>query len=78
MEHAPQSPAAAARTAIEAAGGGAELARALGIKKTSVQDWKSAGIPASRVPAVSRVTGLPLHAIRPDLFDAPATAEAAA
>jgi len=34
--------------------------------------WKAHGVPANRAPAVSRITGIPLHELRPDLFDAPA------
>jgi DNA-binding transcriptional regulator YdaS (Cro superfamily) len=64
--------------AIEKAGGGAALARAVGVTRFAVQQWKQDGVPAARVPAVARVTGLPLHDLRPDLFDAPATAPEAA
>lgn len=64
----------AARRAIEGAGGGAALARAVGVTRFAVQQWKDTGIPAARVPAVSRATGLPLHELRPDLFDPPSSA----
>lgn len=64
--------AQAAQAAVEKAGGGAALARAIGVTRFAVQQWKDVGIPAARVPAVSRVTGIPLHELRPDLFDAPA------
>lgn len=60
--------------AIEKAGGGAALARAVGVTRFAVQQWKEAGIPAGRVPAVARLTGIPLHELRPDLFDAPTPA----
>lgn len=63
--------AQAAQAAVEKAGGGAALARAIGVTRFAVQQWKDAGIPAARVPAVSRLTGIPLHELRPDLFDAP-------
>lgn len=59
---------------IAKAGGGAALARASGVTRFAVQMWKDTGIPAARVPAVSRATGLSLHDLRPDLFDAPAAA----
>lgn len=57
--------------ALTKAGGGAALARALGVTKGAVQQWKQAGIPASRVPAVARLTGIPMRELRPDLFDEP-------
>ena len=60
--------------AIERAGDGAALARGVGVTRFAVQQWKQHGIPAARVPAVSRLTGIPLHELRPDLFDAPASA----
>ena len=66
----PQHLAANAVRAITAAGGGAKLARALGIKRAAVHGWKTTAIPAARVPAVSRITGIPLHELRPDLFEA--------
>ena len=68
----PDNLAEIAAQAIGAAGGGALLARSLGVKRASVQQWKASGIPAARVPAVSRITGIPMHQLRPDLFDAPA------
>lgn len=67
-----------AASAIAAAGGAAALGRTLNLRRSTVHDWKTTGIPAARVPAVSRVTGIPLHDLRPDLFDAPAPAPAEA
>lgn len=58
--------------AIERAGGAAALGRAVGLTRFAVQMWKAHGVPANRAPAVSRITGIPLHELRPDLFDAPA------
>ena len=55
------------------AGSQAELARRLGIKPTSIIDWRRAGqIPAERVLAVSRITGLSPHLLRADLYPDPA------
>ncbi len=70
--NAERRPVGGINAAIEKAGGGAALARAIGVTRFAVQQWKGTGIPASRVPAVSRVTGMALHELRPDLFDAPA------
>ncbi len=56
---------------IAAGGGVARLARAVGVHHATVILWRSKGrIPAERVPAVARITGLPRHALRPDLWDA--------
>lgn len=75
----PQPPGhAGLAIAIEKAGTAAELARQLGVTRFAVQQWKATGIPANRVPAIARLTGVPLHQLRPDLFDAPAAATEAA
>ena len=58
---------------IAKAGGAVALARALGIKHSSVCDWRQ--VPAERLPEVARLTGIPPHELRPDLaeiFKAPA------
>lgn len=67
------------RQAIEAAGGVQALSRALGLKHTSIIGWRNRGqIPAERVPAVARASGIPASRLRPDVFgDQPAPAEAA-
>jgi DNA-binding transcriptional regulator YdaS (Cro superfamily) len=57
-----------ARKAIEAFGGGAKLARALGLTKPAVQLWKGRGIPAARVIDVARLTGIPCSELRPDIY----------
>lgn len=60
---------AALEKVLEAAGGTLALTRALGCSPSIVGNWRrQGGIPASRVPAVARVTGLAPEAIRPDLF----------
>jgi DNA-binding transcriptional regulator YdaS (Cro superfamily) len=64
--------------AIAKVGTAAELGRQVGVSRFAVQQWKEIGIPAVRVPAVSRLTGIPLHELRPDLFDAPKPAQAEA
>lgn len=48
--------------AIEVAGGVAALARAIGVKSQAISQWDD--IPLSRVPAVSRVTGIPKGELR--------------
>jgi DNA-binding transcriptional regulator YdaS (Cro superfamily)/post-segregation antitoxin (ccd killing protein) len=55
--------------ALAAAGGTTALTAALGLSKSVVGNWRrTGGIPAGRVPAVARLTGLPPEALRPDLF----------
>lgn len=61
--------------AIKAAGGKTALALAVSRSKSIIGNWRRAGgIPASALPRVSKVTGLPPHVLRPDLFDAPGRA----
>lgn len=52
--------------AVASAGSLAELARLVGVKFQSIQQWKR--IPAERVLEVERVTGIPRHELRPDLY----------
>jgi len=52
--------------AIKAAGGLRALARKLGIRHEAIEKWKC--IPVERLQAVAKVTGLPQHVLRPDLF----------
>lgn len=54
--------------AAAAAGNKSELARRLGVKVQSIQQWKR--IPAERVLDVERVTGIPRGELRPDLYPA--------
>jgi DNA-binding transcriptional regulator YdaS (Cro superfamily) len=48
------------------------------VSHSTVLRWIEGRIPAERVRAVSAATGIPPHQLRPDLFDAPATAPEAA
>jgi len=71
-EHVVSSLAEIARRAIAAAGGGAVVARRCGIGRSAVQDWKQRGIPPRHVPVMAELSGLPMQALRPDMFQAPA------
>ena len=51
--------------AAEKVGGLMALAAALGIKHQALYSWKR--VPAERVIAMERITGVPRHQIRPDL-----------
>lgn len=46
----------------------ADVARALGLNKSSLTRWAEVGVPANRVIDVERITGIPRQAIRPDLY----------
>ena len=48
------------------------LAAALGIRASAISQWDR--VPAERVLDVERVTGIPRHDLRPDLYPAPAEA----
>jgi DNA-binding transcriptional regulator YdaS (Cro superfamily) len=41
-----------------------------------VYQWQTTGIPPARLPAVERITGIPMRELRPDLWEfQPAGAE---
>jgi DNA-binding transcriptional regulator YdaS (Cro superfamily) len=55
----------------------AKIAGELGITRAAVATWRR--VPAERVAAVERITEIPRHQLRPDLYQDPAQpAEAAA
>lgn len=57
---------------VEAYGGAAALARRLGISRNAISDWRAANcIPAERVLDIERLTGVPRHLIRPDIYPPP-------
>jgi hypothetical protein len=72
----------AAKAAIKAGGGPAEVARKLTaitgkrITLQAIQQWTR--IPQDWVKAMGQITGWPLHKLRPDLADAPKAAPAEA
>lgn len=53
-----------------------KLALALNITSGALSQWKQ--VPADRVIAVERVTGISRHVLRPDVFGPEPTAEVAA
>lgn len=59
---------AGVQRALDALGWGAtvEIAAALGITSQAVTQWRR--IPAERVLDVERITGVPRHELRPDLY----------
>lgn len=52
--------------AIKAVGGLAGLATPLGITAQAISQWDE--VPPLRVLAVERVSGIPRHELRPDLY----------
>jgi DNA-binding transcriptional regulator YdaS (Cro superfamily) len=55
----------------------ADLARSLKVDKATVTRWDQKRVPAERAEDVKRATGIPLHELRPDLWEAPADEVAA-
>lgn len=67
----------ALQTAIERAGGRAAIAAALGIKRQAIAQWDRC--PVARVLEVERISGVPRHFLRPDIYPfEPASREGAA
>ena len=54
------------RLAIEAAGSMGKLGKTLGISAQAIQQWRE--VPAERIIAIEKVTGIPRERLRPDLF----------
>lgn len=50
-----------------------DLARGSGVDKSTVTRWSKSRVPAERVGEVSRITGIPVEVLRPDIFKAPET-----
>lgn len=65
------------KAAIAAVGSQAKLGAAFGITAQAVSLWRR--VPAERVVDVEKLTGIPRHVLRPDLYSSEETgAEAAA
>lgn len=60
------SQAAALRRAIQNMGSAAKLAAGLGITDQAVGQWKR--VPPGRVLAVEKLSGVPRHELRPDIY----------
>lgn len=56
------------KTFLARRGAVSELARAVGVTHGAISQWVSSRVPADRVVAVERATGIPREALRPDLY----------
>jgi DNA-binding transcriptional regulator YdaS (Cro superfamily) len=54
---------------FEAVGGPAALAKELGVTKQAISQWRK--VPPRRALEIQRLTGIPCHEMRPDLFPNP-------
>lgn len=54
-----------------------DLAAQIGVLPPALSKWERGRVPAGRVLTIERITGIPRHALRPDLYPAPAEASAA-
>lgn len=60
---------ASIQNAAENVGGITRLAREIGVKHQTFYSWKR--VPAERVLDIERVSGVPRHELRPDLYPPP-------
>lgn len=56
----------ALKRAVESVGGQAKFARLIGVTAQAVSQWEE--VPPLRVLVVERVSGVPRHELRPDLY----------
>lgn len=64
-----KSESTALNEAIRRARGMSELARRLGLTRQAIFNWRT--VPATRVLAVEKATGVPRHRLRPDVYPKP-------
>ena len=62
---------------LEADQSAAALARLIGVNRSTFLRWEDRRVPAERVLDVERITGVPRHALRPDLYPPPTLPPAA-
>ena len=54
-------------SAISKAGGSTKLARALGLTRQAVEQWKGRVVPPEHVLAIEKLTGVTRYELRPDI-----------
>jgi DNA-binding transcriptional regulator YdaS (Cro superfamily) len=54
------------KAAVIAAGGPIKLAKALGIRRQAVEQWRR--VPSERCLAVEELSGISRHVLRPDIY----------
>jgi DNA-binding transcriptional regulator YdaS (Cro superfamily) len=59
----------AVKRAVEAAGGARRVAEECEITPEAVYMWKQC--PSDRIGVIERLSGVPRHELRPDIFDPP-------
>lgn len=59
------------RKAIKTAGGRGRFAREMRVTRQAIEQWFTRGIPAERVMQIERLTGIPRHELRPDIYPRP-------
>lgn len=57
------------RHAVEKSGGLSALSREIGITRQAIAQWDR--VPAEQCIQVSKITGIPLHELRPDIYPEP-------
>lgn len=63
---------------VQAGGGLQPLAATLGVRYQAIQAWlKRGSVPAERVIAIERATGVSRYALRPDIYGDPPEQRAA-
>jgi DNA-binding transcriptional regulator YdaS (Cro superfamily) len=70
------TPREAVDRAIKGASSSAALAAKLGVTRQALSQWRR--VPSMRARAVSEITGVPLHELRPDLWPSPMPSDAEA
>lgn len=56
----------------------AKLAREIDVTPSAVSQWLASRVPAERVMAVERATGIPRAVLRPDLYSEPSPTQSEA
>lgn len=58
-------------SAINKAGGSSKLAKALGVTRQAVEQWKGRTVPPEHVLSIEKITGITRYELRPDIYGSP-------